>query len=252
MGPMGSLFVVSDIHGYLDDLRASLSEAGLLGPDHTWAGGDAQLWVLGDLLDRGPDGIGVLRLVRSLQQQAPEQVRVLMGNHEVLALGYKLFPESRFAEVWRVNGGHDADQEGLTDDDVAWLRALPVLARAREFLLQHSDTTDYLEWGSSVEEINETVRELLSQDDGEAMWEVFATLTSRYDYARGDGARVAREVLATLGGECIVHGHSIIATLTGQPSSQVEGPIAYADGLVVDIDGGRYDGGPLLLVELGS
>ena len=33
-------------------------------------------------------------------------------------------------------------------------------------------------------------------------------------------------------------------------SYRTEGPIAYADGLVVAIDGGRYDGGPLLLVEL--
>ena len=37
-----------------------------------------------------------------------------------------------------------------------------------------------------------------------------------------------------------------------QASEEVEGPIAYADGFVVDIDGGRYDGGPLLLVELNA
>jgi hypothetical protein len=79
---------------------------------------------------------------------------------------------------------------------------------------------------------------------------VFATLTSRYDYAGRDGKRVAEDVLAALGGQCIVHGHSIIGTLTDQPSEAIEGPIAYAGGLVVAIDGGRYDGGPLLLVEL--
>jgi hypothetical protein len=247
---MGSLFVVSDIHGYLDDFTASLTGAGLIGQDGTWTGGDAQLWVLGDLLDRGPDGIGVVRLVRSLVEQAPEQVHMLMGNHEILALGYRLFPESRFGEVWRINGGQESDQQGLTDEDVAWLRALPVLGRQGDYLLKHSDTTDYLEWGDSVDGVNDTVRELLADDDAEAMWEVFATLTGRYDYARGDGARVARDVLGAYGGEVIVHGHSIISTLTNQASAEVEGPIAYADGLVVDIDGGRYDGGPLLLVEL--
>ena len=104
---MARLFVVSDIHGYLDDFRSCLRGAELIGDDDTWTGGDARLWVLGDLVDRGPDGIGVIRLVRSLEEQAPESVRMLMGNHEILALGYKLFPESRFGEVWAVNGGLD-------------------------------------------------------------------------------------------------------------------------------------------------
>ena len=249
---MASLFVVSDIHGYVDDLRSSLADAGLVDGAGAWTGDDAQLWVLGDLLDRGPDGIGVIDLVMSLQQQAPDNVHMLMGNHEALALGYRLFPDSRFGEVWQINGGRTSDQERLTDEHMAWMRTLPVLARHGGYLLMHSDTTDYLEWGESVEEINDTVTTLLAEDDGEAMWEVFATLTSRYDFARDDGKRAAEDVLSTLGGRCIVHGHSIIGTLTDQPSEEIEGPIAYADGLVVAIDGGRYDGGPLLLVELTS
>ena len=247
---MSSLFVVSDVHGYLADLRDALAGAGLVDGTGAWTGGDAQLWILGDLLDRGPDGIGVVDFVMSLQKQAPEQVRMLMGNHEALALGYKLFPDSRFGDVWLLNGGHAADQEGLTEEHVAWLRSLPVVGRHGRYLLKHSDTTDYLEWGESVEEINDTVTTLLADDDAEALWEVFATLTSRYDYAGRDGKRVAEDVLAALGGQCIVHGHSIIGTLTDQPSEAIEGPIAYAGGLVVAIDGGRYDGGPLLLVEL--
>ena len=247
---MSSLYVDSDVHGYVDDLRQTLTEAGLVDADGGWTGGDAHLWVLGDLIDRGPDGVGAIDLVRSLQQQAPDHVHMLMGNHEALALGYKLFPDTRFGDVWAVNGGHAADQERLTEEHVAWLRRLPVMARHGDYLLMHSDTTDYLEWGDSVDDINETVSSLLADDDAEAHWEVFASLTSRYDFAHGDGARVAGDVLAALGGRCIVHGHSIIGTLTQQPSSTIEGPIAYADGLVVAIDGGRYDGGPLLLVEL--
>ena len=247
---MSSLFVVSDVHGFSADLREALGNAGLVDEGGSWSGGDAQLWVLGDLLDRGPDGIGVIDLVRSLQEQAPEQVHVLMGNHEALALGFKLVPESRFGQVWMPNGGRFTDQDALTDEHVAWLRQLPVVGRYGRYLLKHSDTTDYLEWGGTIDEINQTVGGLLAEDDAEAHWEIFASLTSRYAYAGRDGARVAQDVLGALGGRCIVHGHSIIGSLTGQPSETVEGPIAYADGLVVDIDGGRYDGGPLLLVEL--
>jgi hypothetical protein len=247
---MGSTYVISDVHGHLADLRAVLADAGLVDGEGTWVGGDSQLWVLGDLVDRGPDGIGVLRLVRSLEQQAPDRVHMLMGNHETLMLGKKLFPRSRFPEVWTINGGLRSDQEALTDDDVAWLRTLPLVALAGDQLLMHSDTTEYLTWGSSIEEINATVGSVLAGDDAEQHFDLFAALTSRYDYAGPDGPDVARSMLTTLGGSRIVHGHSIISTLIGVPSAMVEEPLVYADGLVVAIDGGRYDGGPLLLVRL--
>jgi Calcineurin-like phosphoesterase len=245
---MGSTYVVSDVHGHLDDLRDVLLRAGLLDSEDRWAGGDADLWVLGDLVDRGPDGIGVIRLVRSLQEQAPDSVRVLMGNHEALMLGCHLFPDTRFAEVWLVNGGHLEDQRGLTDGDVAWLRALPVLARTGGYLLMHSDTQDYLEWGDTIDEVNATVAAMLAGDDAQQHFDVFANLTSRFDFKDDPG--IAHTMLKQLGGEHIVHGHSIIGTLVDQPSEQTEGPYTYADGLVLAIDGGRYDGGPLLLVEL--
>ncbi|HET7387529.1 MAG TPA: metallophosphoesterase family protein [Nocardioidaceae bacterium] len=247
---MGSLFVVSDIHGHLDDLRASLRRAGLIDDADAWTGDDAQLWVLGDLTDRGPDGIGVLRLLRALQQQAPGSVHVLMGNHEALLVGRKLFPDSRFGEVWEINGGLTSDQDALEAEDIAWVRGLPVIGRAEGYLLMHSDTTDYLEWGSSVAEVNAAVSELLADDDAEAHWEVFASLTGRHDFAGADGRRAAQDMLSTFGGDCVVHGHSIIGSLIGVPSEQIQAPIAYADGTVVAIDGGRYDGGPLLVVQL--
>ncbi len=247
---MGSTFVISDVHGHLVDFRAHLTGAGLVDGEDRWVGGDAQLWVLGDLVDRGPDGIGVLRLVRSLEQQAPESVHMLMGNHEVLMLGTKLFPDTRFPEVWTINGGLRSDQEALTEDDVSWLRSLPLVALAGDQLLMHSDTTDYLTWGSSIEEINTTVASMLGGNDAQQHFDLFAALTSRYDYAGPDGTEVARMMLSTLGGSRIVHGHSIISTLVDMPSAQVEEPLVYADGLVVDIDGGRYDGGPLLLVRV--
>lgn len=240
---MGSLYVVSDVHGHRDDLRRELDAVGFGGAD--------RLWVLGDLVDRGPDGIGTIDLVRSLQREAPDRVHVLMGNHEALALGRHRFPFGRFADSWRVNGGRARDQEGLSPDHVAWLAGLPLMARVGDHLLMHSDTTEYLGWGDSVEEVNRTVHDLLADaEDLEAHWEVWARLTGRYDFAGPDGAETARRMLATYGGEGIVHGHSIIGMLVGVPSSEVTGPVVYADGLVLAIDGGRYDGGPLLVVRL--
>lgn len=247
---MGSTYVISDVHGHLADLRATLAAADLVDGEDRWVGGDSQLWVLGDLVDRGPDGIGVLRLVRSLQQQAPDRVHMLMGNHETLMLGMKLFPGTRFPSVWSINGGLRSDQDALTEDEVAWLRSLPLMALAADQLLMHSDTTEYLTWGSSIDEINATVGSLLAGNDAEQHFDLFAALTSRYDFAGPDGPEVARSMLALLGGSRIVHGHSIISTLVAVPSALVQEPLVYADGLVVAIDGGRYDGGPLLLVRI--
>ncbi len=244
-----STWAVSDVHGHLADLRERLERAGLVEGDR-WVGEDATLWVLGDLVDRGPDGIGVVRFLRQLQAQAPDQVRVLMGNHEALMLGQKLFPGSRFSDVWAINGGRREDQDGLDEDDVAWLRSLPPMARAGDHLLMHSDTTGYLAWGGSVAEVNATVARVVAEGDAGQLFELFAALTDRYDFVGKDGARAARDVLDRLGGERIVHGHSIIGLLVDKPSREITAPILYADGLVVAIDGGRYDGGPLLLVRL--
>ena len=247
---MGPLFVVSDVHGHRDDLVAGLAGEGLTDRDGTWCGGDAQLWVLGDLTDRGPDGIGVVDLVMSLQRQAPEQVHMLMGNHEMLALGMKRFPETKFASSWVINGGRERDQEALTPEHIEWLGSLPVLAKVGDYLFMHSDTTAYLEWGDSVEEINARVREIIESGDFDGYWDVWARLTSRYDFARLDGPDVARSLLERLGAKGIVHGHSIIGSLVDCPSSEVDGPVLYAEGQVLAIDGGRYDGGPLLVVQL--
>lgn len=246
---MSEAFVVSDIHGHLEDLRRELRRVGLLGPDDRWTGGDSELFVLGDLMDRGPDGIGVLRLLRDLQAQAPGRVSVLLGNHEVLAIGAKLFPRSRFAEVWLANGGRFDDQE-LTPAELSWLRDLPAMALEHDRLMMHSDTTAYLGLGDSVEEINESVREALSSEDVAVHWQVLHDLSDRHAFTGADAAATVRGMLERLGGARVVHGHSIIGTLTGQRSEDVTEPWAYADGLAVAIDGGRYDGGPLLVVRL--
>ena len=245
-----SRFVLSDVHGHLADLRSVLGSADLLGPGDRWVGGAAELWVLGDLLDRGPDGVGVVDLLRDLQAQAPGQVQVLLGNHEVLAIGAHTWPEGRFRGSWALNGGRASDQERLDDDRLAWLRSLPAMARVGEFLLVHSDTDHYARWGRSVAQVNDAVAAALSSGDEQRVWDLWAGLCGRYDFARRDGARRARRMLAAYGGECVVHGHSVIGSLLDVPSADVTDPLLYAGDRVLAIDGGRYDGGPLLLVRL--
>jgi Calcineurin-like phosphoesterase len=242
------VYAVSDVHGHREDLVAALQKVGLLDASERWSGGDAQLHVLGDLLDRGPDGIGVIRLLRRLQAEAPGRVHVLLGNHEALSLGLWLHPEQGWLPVWQRNGGIVADQTALTTDDVQWLSSLPAMARVGDDLLVHSDTTNYLGWGHSVETVNARVATLLTGVDPAGIVEVFRGLSQRRRFLGADGARRVDTMLETYGGRRIVHGHSIVATLRG--TTPGHGTLSYAEGRALAIDGGRYDGGPLLLVEL--
>jgi hypothetical protein len=256
-------YVVSDIHGHVEHLVQALLDAKLLDADRSWCGGPSRLTVLGDLFDRGPDGIAVVDLILRMQDEARAaggSVNALLGNHEILALGMHRFGERlvpspfggrrSFARSWALNGGRAGDQERLTDEHIAWLSGLDAIVLSGADLLLHSDTTEYLRWGDTIERINDAVRDVLAGDDLEQWWECWVRLTSRNAFADFDGERVALDLLKRLGGARLVHGHSIIATLTRGDSREVTGPLSYAGGRALDIDGGIYDGGPCLVVRL--
>ncbi len=243
-------FVVSDVHGHPADLRAALRGRGLIDRDDRWCVDDTELWVLGDLLDRGPDGLGVIDLLRSLQTQAPDHVHVLLGNHEALAIGAARWPAGRFGRSWAVNGGRPGDRAGLDEERLAWLAGLPAMGRAGDFLLVHSDTTAYADWGTSAPEVNDRIRAALTSGEEERVWAVWSSLCGRLDFSRTGGAQRARSFLRTFGGSCVVHGHTLVGALRHERSSAVTGPLLYADDRVLAIDGGRYDDGPLLFVAL--
>ena len=256
-------YVVSDVHGHLEHLVLGLRQAKLLDADLSWCGGPARLTFLGDYFDRGPDGIAVVDLIRRLEDEASTaggRVDALIGNHEILTLGMSRFGDERvrselgsrwsFARSWVLNGGQVRDQQRLTEEHIAWLSGLDAIALAGPDLLLHADTTEYLRWGDTLGQINDAVRAVLASDDLEQWWECWSRLTTRYAFADLDGAQVARELLDRLGGERIVHGHTFISTFIGRASSEVTGPLSYAGGRALAIDGGIYDGGPCLIFRL--
>ncbi|MGW8566520.1 metallophosphoesterase family protein [Isoptericola sp. NPDC055881] len=257
---MTKVYAVSDVHGYRDVLVRALADEGLTDADGRWAGADARLWFLGDYLDRGPDGVGVIDLVRALVDESEGAVGALLGNHEVLALGMRTFgatevpppgePGRSFARSWGRNGGRPGDQARLTDDHVTWLRTLPMAARDAGALLVHSDTLAYLEWGRTLDDLVAAGRDRLASDDLAVWWETWRLLTSRAAFRGEDGPRAARELLDQLGGDRVVHGHSIVAEMLGRPYTDITEPLSYADGRALAVDGGIYEGGPCLVARL--
>ncbi len=109
------LLIISDIHGNADALKA------LLGSVSGWD----YLWVLGDLVDYGPEPHVVVDLIRDLKPDT-----VLMGNHDY-AVAFKTdcrcAPElHELSEYTRVNISFKL----LTEDQVGWLKTLPKVRRA--------------------------------------------------------------------------------------------------------------------------
>ena len=110
-------YVTSDAHGHLRAFSRALELA--------HPGSQDTLYVIGDMIDRGPAPVGVMKLVRQIPH-----VRVLMGNHERMmldALGSKDFMDTL---MWQINGG-GMTSKGLDElpkeelvDIVEWVRGL--------------------------------------------------------------------------------------------------------------------------------
>lgn len=73
----GKTWVIGDVHGYANTLRALLEKIEL--------GKEDRLILLGDLVDRGPDSKGVFDTLIDLKK-AGHDVCCLMGNHEQMML----------------------------------------------------------------------------------------------------------------------------------------------------------------------
>ncbi|MEU4267812.1 metallophosphoesterase [Streptomyces sp. NPDC026092] len=269
-GP-GPLYVVGDVHGYLDELVAALREQGLIDEAGAWSAGNARLWFLGDFTDRGPDGIGVIDLVMRLSAEAAAAggyCKALMGNHELLLIGAKRFGDTpvnsgagtaTFQAAWLLNGGQKHDMDRLQDVHMQWMARLDAVVEEDGHLLMHSDTTAYLEYGSTIEDVNETVHEILNRNDADEVWDVFRKFTKRFAFRDDAGPQAVQELLSTYGGSRVVHGHSPIPYLLGQVGTEdgeggsgpgVDGPHVYADGLAIAMDGGVTMAGKLLVVQL--
>ncbi|MFF4603923.1 metallophosphoesterase [Streptomyces sp. NPDC001339] len=269
-GP-GPLYVVGDVHGYHDELREALAAEGLIDADGNWAAGNTRLWFLGDFTDRGPDGIGVIDLVMQLSAQAAAAggyCKALMGNHELLLLGAKRFGDTpvqsgagtaSFQAAWLLNGGQKNDMDRLEDHHLQWMARLDAVMEEDGHLLVHSDTTAYLDYGDSIEAVNDTVHEVLTRSDADEVWDLFRKFTKRFAFRNeASGAQAVRELLDTYGGDRVVHGHSPIPYLLGEVGTEddesdgitVDGPHVYADGLAIAMDGGITMAGKLLVVQL--
>lgn len=123
MSQAHDVWVIGDIQGCAGALRALLARPELSDPDD-------EIWFAGDLVNRGPDSLGSLRLIHSLGARA----RAILGNHDLhlLAVAAGVRKQGKSDTLDAILQAPDVD--ALLD----WLRARPLLIRDRGHVMVHA------------------------------------------------------------------------------------------------------------------
>lgn len=141
-----AIWAIGDVHGHLIQLKTLLNALPMASRD--------ELLFIGDLIDRGPDSAGVLRLVHRLREAYP--VTVLRGNHEALMLAAR---EDAMAEArWRSFGGETtlasygaSKPEGIPEEDWRLLEASELFHEAAGAIYVHAGLDPSLDLDHQLE-----------------------------------------------------------------------------------------------------
>jgi hypothetical protein len=144
------IFAVGDVHGDYDRLVKLLAAAKIIerpaDPDAVrWIAGKAVLVFTGDLVDKGPHSLKVVKFAASLGKAATGsggQVVTLMGNHEAEFLADPNEKKVKdFAQDLRGGGLKPADVAACRGDVGQFLCSLPFGARVRDWFFSHGGNT---------------------------------------------------------------------------------------------------------------
>jgi hypothetical protein len=83
------IVAVGDLHGDYSAWQDVARDARIMSADGHWVGGSSTLVQLGDVTDRGPESLKIIRSLQQLAKEAPRshgKVVVVLGNHEAMNL----------------------------------------------------------------------------------------------------------------------------------------------------------------------
>jgi len=131
-----TVWAASDLHGQLRAVDRLLARAGLTDGADRWIARPATaLVVTGDVVDRGPDSLGLVRRLASLRAQAPEAggcVAILEGNHEAQVLGGLCGEPEIFRALMTFGGAATLLSVGLRPDELETRSPVELAIRVNE------------------------------------------------------------------------------------------------------------------------
>ena len=131
-----STYVISDVHGCFDEFQALLAQI-------QFDQNQDVLYILGDVIDRGPNPLACLRFIMKTKN-----VHLLRGNHEDMMLNYiDAMPSN-----WEHNGGKVTQKQLLSeateeerDAIIRYLRKRPLYktvgVNGKRYFLSHAGLT---------------------------------------------------------------------------------------------------------------
>jgi UDP-2,3-diacylglucosamine pyrophosphatase LpxH len=255
---MNKLFCCGDIHGDFDRLILLLQKHNLINEHLNWIGGDSTLILIGDLTDRGTQGIQVIKLIMSIEKEAQDQggkVVSIVGNHDALIVARAAEFQGDFADkdcafIFEYNGGINEEAYELSQGDemMNWMINRPLIHKEGDNLFQHADTMlFYNSLGSSIDQINEHGLQLMSS--GKGAYDIFCRMCDcRFwdKYIHRNVEQNINQYLDKHGVKRVFHGHTRF--IGNEPE------ISY-DGKVINLDGSlscgyRHDEDRGFLVEI--
>ncbi|HMD37585.1 MAG TPA: metallophosphoesterase [Vicinamibacterales bacterium] len=255
------IVAVGDVHGAYDRFVELLKVVGLVDEHLQWIGGRAHLVQTGDVVDRGPDSLKALDLLRRLRGEAEKAggaVHPLIGNHEAMRLlgdmryvdpgEYQAFVTPKSEGLRRQYVLQDTDARTLADTPLGlvemrnafgrsgdygnWLRSLDAVVRVNGVMFMHGSLS--LQTAArSCDDINNVVRRELGRDIEATRMDPQATLAAGENgplwyrgintISEGD----VDQILAKSGARAIVVGHTV--SQTGRIGVRFDGKVFSID-----------------------
>lgn len=210
-------YAMSDIHGCYEEFLEMLDLIHFSDSD--------ELYIIGDIVDRGPDPLSMIYYV-----MAHENIHMLEGNHEQMMLATitdaePLYPPSQNEELWYSNGGEVTHRmylklsESERNEIISFFKAVPLVCEVRagekDYILIHGGPYRRFAKDFAEGHVSDNV-----------LWERFYSLSED-----------APEVVP---GKITVVGHTPIFTYYGHEDCK---PVVVRDKRL--IDGGCVFGGKL-------